>query len=136
MRDCIHGRTTFMASFVQDIVCALEKQDSDNTGSKLYVIPTAHCRKTRGCSRGMVDILGKLAKSAVYAGRVQVFDSVEEICFAMPPADENEFGVFCDNCFEKLSDVFEICRIKFWEDLPTFFNLSPWEMLIPDEFEM
>lgn len=125
-----------MASFVKDIICSLEKQDSDNTGSRLYVIPTSNCRKTRGCSRGLVDILGKLAKSVVNTGPVDLLNTVDDICFAMFPANEDEYGVFCDNCFDKLSDVFDDCRKKFWQKLPTFFNLPPWEISIHDEFEM
>ncbi len=111
MQSCLRGRTMSIASFVRNIVCALEKKDSDNTGSKSYIIPTADCGSRRDCSRGLVDILGKLAKSTVNTGPIHIYHMVDEICIAMPPADQNELGVFCDSCYDRLSSVFEVSLI-------------------------
>ena len=54
----------------------------------------------------------------------------------MPPADENEFGVFCELFYNRISSVFEISNVKFWQDLPTFFGLPEWETLTRDELDM
>ena len=137
MRDCVRGRTALMAWFIEDIICSLERQDSDNSGRRLYIIPNSNCRKTQGCSSSLTEILGKLAKSAASTGRIHPFDVVEDICISMFPADNIEYGVFCDNCYGRLSSAFEGCRRGFWQNLPTFFILPAWEtMMSGDELDM